>query len=101
MELCLTRVVRRVQVAREWHEVVLDAPDRHEAPEDAHAARLVVRAARARAAKRLLPDDRARALLVVVDISSSVSENTTRMRKGDTVLSESTPRKHVRSTGTT
>jgi hypothetical protein len=66
--------VARVRPVLETHKVLLDAPRAHEAVEERDAARLVVGPARARAAERLLADDRAGALLVVVHVPRRVPQ---------------------------
>ena len=74
----------------EPYEVLLDAARRHEPVEDRDRARLVVGAARARTSEWLLADNRARALLVVVDVTSRVAQTVSRLEqrlafRGETV----------------
>ena len=66
--------VRWVAEILKGDKVLLDAPCAHEPVENADAACLVVRAARARTAEGLLPDDGTRALLVVVHVAGGVAE---------------------------
>ena len=77
----LLHEVGRVQVVLEPYEVLLDAARRHEAVEDRDRARLVVGAARARTTERLLADNGARALLVVVDVARSVAQTVGRLEQ--------------------
>ncbi len=76
-----SREVRRVRKVLEPDEVLLDAPRGHEAVEDRDAARLVVRAAPSRTAERLLADNRARALLVVVHVAGRVAQAVRRVHE--------------------
>lgn len=80
--------VRWVREVLEPDEVLLDAPRGHEAIEDRDAARLVVRAAAPRATERLLADDRARALLVVVHVAGGVTQAVRRVYEGLAVRRE-------------
>ena len=73
--------VRGVEVVLEPDEVLLDAARGHEAVEDRDGARLVVRAAAPRTAERLLPDDGARALFVVVDVPGRVAQSVRRLHE--------------------
>ena len=84
--------VGRVLKSAQTDEALLDAARADEAQEQVHAARLVVRPARASAAERLLPDDGARALLVVVDVAGRVAQTVGRLEqrlalRGETALS--------------
>jgi hypothetical protein len=56
-------------------KVLLDAPRADEPIKDAHAARLVVRPASARAAERLLAHGGARAFFVVVHVAGCVAQD--------------------------
>ena len=85
----LLHEVGRVQVVLEPYEVFLDAARRDEAVEYGHAARFVVRTARARTAEGLLADYGAGALFVVVDVSGRVTESVRRNEECVTVRRES------------
>ena len=75
------RKIRRIEVVLKPDKVLLDAARGDEAVEDRDAARLVVRAARARTAERLLANDRARALFVVVDVARRVPQAVRRVQE--------------------
>ena len=80
LSACLLQV-GRVDVVFNPDKVLLDAPRRDEAVEDGHAACLVVRTTRTRTAKWLLADDRARALLVVVNVTRRVTQTVRRLQE--------------------
>lgn len=80
--------VGRVREVLEPDKVLLDAARGHEAVEDRDAARLVVCAAAPRATERLLADDRARALLVVVHVAGGVTQAVRRVYEGLAVRRE-------------
>lgn len=69
-------------------EVLFDGARGHEAVEDGNGTRLVVRAAATRTAERLLSDDGARALFVVVDIAGRVAESVGRLQERLAVCGE-------------
>ena len=71
--------VRRVLEVLEADEVVLHAARANKAVEDADATGLVVGAASTRAAERLLADDSACALLVVVHVAGGVAQLVARL----------------------
>ena len=94
LECGVLREVRGVEVVLEPDEVLFDGARGHEAVEDGNGTRLVVRAAATRTAERLLSDDGARALLVVVDVARSVAQAVGRLEKclafrGETMYSAS------------
>lgn len=66
--------IGRIEVILQRHEVFLDTPRRHKAIEDRHASCLVVCAACSSTAERLLPDDGAGALLIVVHVAGGVAQ---------------------------
>jgi len=66
--------VGRIPKALKPNKRLLNAPCRHKAGEERDTTRLVVRPAGTTASKRLLSDNRTRALFVVVYIPCSVSE---------------------------
>ena len=68
-------------MALEPDKVLLYAARRHEAVEDRDGARLVIRAAAPRPAERLLPDDGARALFVVVDVPGRIAQSVRRLHE--------------------
>ncbi len=80
--------VRWVKGILQPHKALLNAPRRHEPVEDRDAASLVIRPTRARATKRLLPDHRARALLVVVHVPRRVAQRVGRVEERLPVRSE-------------
>jgi hypothetical protein len=84
-EIHLVLRVARVCPALQAHKVLLDTPSAHEAVEERDGARLVVRPRRARAAERLLSDDRTRALLVVVHVPRGVAERRRRVHERSAV----------------
>src|SRR5690349_6192355 len=63
-----------IAVVGRRHERLFDRPGADPADQVPHRARLVVRAGRARAAERLLPDDRAGRLVVDVEVAGRVLE---------------------------
>lgn len=89
--------VRRVQVVLQPNKIFLDTPRRHEAIENRHAARLVVRPARACTPERLLAHDGARALLVVVHVPGGVAQTVRRLDEGLAVRSEAATAMRIRS----
>ena len=74
--------VGRVAVVLQTNKVFLDAARRDEAVEYGHAARFVVRTARARTAEGLLADYGAGALFVVVDVAGSGAQLVGRLNEG-------------------
>ena len=87
--------VRGVDVIFQSDKVLLDTPRTHEAIENADTPRLVVRAARASTAKRLLPHNGAGALLVVVHVTCSVAQCVGRFEQGGALGGESGLRSHA------
>lgn len=73
--------VGRVAEVLETYEVFFDRPCRHEPVENADTSRLVVGSARTSTAERLLTDDCARALLVIVDVSCRVAQSVCREKE--------------------
>src|SRR5881628_2010245 len=69
----------RIVVLRRWREGLLDRPRAHPAHEIELRAGLVVRAARPRAAERLLSNDGAGRLVVDVEVSGGVAERDVRL----------------------
>ena len=76
-----SREVRRVEVVLEPDEVFLDAARGDKAVEDRDATSLVVCSACPRTTERLLADDRARALFVVVDVARRVPQPVRRLQE--------------------
>jgi hypothetical protein len=72
--LSLLNLIAGILHPRRSVKLLLDAPDAHKARQDVNAARLVVGPAGPAAAKRLLPNHRARALAVDVKVARRVAE---------------------------
>src|SRR5919204_3390086 len=68
------RIHERIPVVPRRDERLLDRARADPADQVPHRPRLVVRARRARAAERLLADDRARRLVVHVEVAGGVAE---------------------------
>src|SRR5438045_9430966 len=74
------------------HEVLFDRPGAGPADQVEHAARLVVGAAGARATERLLPDDRSRRLVVLIEVARGIAQRRIGLRTRGTVLGRSEER---------
>ena len=85
-----------VAVVGRRYERLLDRPRRDPADQVPHRAGLVVRSRRARAAERLLADDRARRLVVDVEVASRVLELLVRELDRRAVAGEDRARQPVR-----
>src|SRR3954468_4371194 len=68
------RIEERIAVVARREEGLLHGPGADPADEVPHRPRLVVRPGRARAAERLLPDDRAGRLVIDVEVARRVPE---------------------------
>src|SRR5207253_1318846 len=82
------RIQERIAVVPRRREGLLDGARAHPADEVPHRAGLVVRAGRARAAERLLPDDGPRRLVVHVEVAGRVAKPVLRLLNRLAVLRE-------------
>lgn len=73
--------IGRVAEVLETYEVFFDRPCRHEPVENANTSRLVVGSARTSTAERLLTNDCACALLVIVDIPCCIAQSVCREKE--------------------
>ena len=91
------RLQERVAVVRRRHERLLDRARRRPADEVPHRAGLVVRARGARAAERLLPDDRTGRLVVDVEVAGRVAQALPRRSTARAVAREDRAGERVRA----
>lgn len=73
--------IGRVAEVLETYEIFFDRPCRHEPVENANTSRLVVGSARTSTAERLLTNDCACALLVIVDIPCCIAQSVCREKE--------------------